>query len=203
MSEERSSAPRPRIQGLSDLIFGLALSIGAIQLVGATPQTHAQLITALAAFAFSFLILINVWNRYTTFMSVVPVESTVMRRLNMLLLFLVAVEPYLFNLLVNQTVPLSLGQDVGAYYGLDIGAMNFVLAYFAHLLTREKTLLSPEMAHRFRVTRNAMLTVALTFTISAIPIFWTLWIFGIPSRFLIWILTVPLIWTSRILGKGT
>ena len=92
-SKQKSSPPRPRIEGLSDLIFGLALSIGAIQLVGNVPKTSTQLVTALAAFGFSFLMLINVWNRYTTIVSLVPIETRGMVRLNILLLFMVAVEP--------------------------------------------------------------------------------------------------------------
>ncbi len=36
MSESKASVPRPRVQGLSDLIFGLALSIGAIELVASS-----------------------------------------------------------------------------------------------------------------------------------------------------------------------
>jgi len=75
MSKAKSHAPYSRIEGLSDLIFGLALSIGAIQLVGNSPRTHGQLITALAEFEFSFLLLINVWDRYTTIVSMVPVCS--------------------------------------------------------------------------------------------------------------------------------
>ena len=116
----KQPVPRPRIEGLSDLIFGLALSIGAIQLVGSAPQSQIQLITALSAFGFSFLILMSFWNRYTTIASAVPIETTIMVRLNTLLLFFVAIEPYLFNPLVIQVKNLTplLIQNMSAYYGL-------------------------------------------------------------------------------------
>jgi uncharacterized membrane protein len=191
--------PRPRIEGLSDLIFGLALSIGAIELVSNYPQTHGQLITALGAFGFSFLILINVWNRYTTIVSLVPVETTAMLRLNMLLLFLVAVEPYLFNLLVIQgTAGSPVGQYVSAYYALDIAGMNFVLAYFTHILTRkEKKLIPGELIHRFKLARDRNVVVATVFLVSAIPVFWAISIIGTPLRVILWILAVPIIWVSE------
>jgi len=203
MSKAGSHVPRTRIEGLSDLIFGLALSIGAIQLVGNSPKTHGQLITALAAFGFSFLILVNVWHRYTTIVSLVPVETAGMMRLNMLLLFLVAVEPYLFNLLVVQGMAsLPLGQDVSAYFALDIGGMNLVLAYFAHLLTREeKKLTAPELIHGFRLTRDRIFVAGLIFVISATPIFWTIGIVGVPMRVILWVLTLPLLWLSRVFAK--
>jgi uncharacterized membrane protein len=203
MSKAKSHVPRSRIEGLSDLIFGLALSIGAIQLVGNTPKTHGQLITALAAFGFSFLIVINVWHRYTTIVSMVPVETTGMMRLNMLLLFMVAVEPYLFNLLVIQGMAfLPLGQDVSAYFALDIGGMNLVLAYFAHLLTREEKILIPlELIHSFRLTRDRILVAGLIFVISATPIFWTFTFAGIPLRIFLWAVTLPPLWLSRVFVK--
>jgi len=89
--------PRPRIQSLSDLIFGLALSIGALNLISNKPADTQALFGNIATFGFSFLILIFVWFRYTEIMSVLPVETTRTRALNTVMLFLVAIEPYLFN----------------------------------------------------------------------------------------------------------
>jgi uncharacterized membrane protein len=101
--------PRPRIQGLSDLIFGLALSIGAVQFIGNLPQDPSTLWHDLLYFGFSFLILISVWNRYTSTTSVMPIETPVLVRLNMLLLFTVAIEPFLLDVLFVK----GLGTDVG------------------------------------------------------------------------------------------
>src|SRR6184192_2868949 len=89
--------PRPRIQSLSDLIFGLALSIGALNLIASKPPDTPALLGNIATFGFSFLVLILVWFRYTEIMSVLSVETTRTRALNTIMLFLVAIEPYLFN----------------------------------------------------------------------------------------------------------
>jgi uncharacterized membrane protein len=197
-----SQIPRPRIQGLSDLIFGLALSIGAIQLVGSLPQTHLALVVDISAFGFSFLILINVWNRYTTTMSVMPVETPVLVRLNMLLLFLVTLEPFLFNLLINQGLSSALGSEVSEYYALDIAGMNLILAYFTHALTlEEKNLIPSHLRQRYRVTRNLLLLGAAIFLISDLPIFWQM-VDGIPTppRIILWILTLPVLWGWRLFG---
>ncbi|MGA8905521.1 MAG: hypothetical protein WB661_11010, partial [Candidatus Bathyarchaeia archaeon] len=61
--------PRPRIETLSDLVFGLALSIGALTLVGKPPSTPADIRSDVLGFGFSFIILISVWVRYTRIMS--------------------------------------------------------------------------------------------------------------------------------------
>jgi uncharacterized membrane protein len=198
LAQPTVSTPRPRIQGLSDLIFGLALSIGAIQLVGTSPQNNTDLLVSLSAFGFSFLILMNVWNRYTTIVSAVPVETAGMIRLNMLLLFFVAIEPYLFNLLTRSTI----GELVSAYYAVDLGGMNLVLAYFAHLLvTTKKNPLPPEEVRRFRFSRNVFIIVGLLFLVSASPGLWIPSLLGEPLRVLIWVLAFPIIWVSRLLGK--
>ena len=91
--------PRPRIESLTDLVFGLALSIGAIGLISNKPVDPGHLAGSIAGFGSSFLILISIWFRYTELMSVLRVEVTRTRVLNTTLLFLVAVEAYLFNLL--------------------------------------------------------------------------------------------------------
>ena len=194
--------PRPRIQGLSDLIFGLALSIGAIQLVGNLPQTHNGLVTDLSGFAFSFLILISVWNRYSTTMSVMPVETTQLVRLNMLLLFLVAVEPFLFNVLVIRGLGSAIGAEVSEYYSLDIGGMNLVQAYFVHVLaSEEKNLIPRDLIRRYKAIRNLLLLTTAIFVASDIPVFWSITLSGLPLRVLLWVLTIPVIWTSRLFGK--
>jgi uncharacterized membrane protein len=205
--EQKPSIPRPRIEGLSDLIFGLALSIGAISLLTKVPSGVNDIITAIGAFGFSFLILLNVWNRYTTLTSVIPVETQAMIRLNMLLLFLVALEPYLFNLLVIDNLGSPSSGMTGAYassfFAIDIGAMNFVMAYFTHLLTIEKKRLIPsELIQRFKISRNGIIAAAAIFMFSAlpIPILWdpNLTLGGLPLRIILWVASVPFIWVTRI-----
>jgi uncharacterized membrane protein len=198
--------PRPRIQGLSDLIFGLALSIGAIVLVSSSASqtlTDSQIVFAVAEFGFNFLILLNIWNRYTSITSAIPVQTLVLERLNMLLLFLVAVEPYFFNLLIARNLSSPLGQDVSAYFALDIGLMNLVIGYFNHLLTIEESHLIPkELIHKFKVGRNVTIAIGIIFLVSAIPVFWSVSLYGTQLRYIVWIATFPLAWASRLFGSA-
>jgi uncharacterized membrane protein len=190
--------PRPRIQGLSDLIFGLALSIGALQLVGNLPRDPTGLTDDLLYYAFSFLIIINVWNRYTATTSVMPVETPAMVRLNMLLLFLVVIEPFLFIVLVGQGLSSAVGAEASLYYGVDIGVMNLILAYFTHILaSEEKSLIPPELVHRYKVTRNLVILAAAIFLVSDLPVFLNVAVYGQPLRVILWYLTLPVIWLPR------
>ena len=126
---EPTARPRPRIESLSDLIFGLALSIGAIALIGNPPSTVMGLFEDLLTFGFSFLILISVWMRYTRVMSVLPLETRRTILLNVVLLFAVSIEPFLFNILRSNTSA-ALSDASSALYGLDLGAIMLVMGIF-------------------------------------------------------------------------
>ena len=202
--------PRPRIQSLSDLIFGLALSIGALTLIGNKPTDAAMLFGNIATFGFSFLILIFVWFRYTETMSVLPIETTRTRSLNTALLFLVAIEPYLFNQLsfgltaATPTVFSNLPQDVAsAAYALDLGAIWLILAAFTHILSiEEKALVAPDLFKKYRSMRNLEIVVAVFFLVSILPPFWTQ-IGGTSLRYLTWALTFFVRRTANIYSKAT
>jgi len=58
--EIRSRIPKTRIESLTDLIFGLALSIGTVFLLSKPPLSPTDVITYLLEFGFSFLILISI-----------------------------------------------------------------------------------------------------------------------------------------------
>ena len=186
--------PRPRIQSLSDLIFGLALSIGALTLIGNRPTDAAMLFGNLATFGFSFLILIFVWFRYTETMSVLPIETTRTRSLNTALLFLVAVEPYLFNQLsfgltaATPTALSALPQDLAsAAYGLDLGIIWLILSAFSHTLSiEEKALVAPDLFKKYRSMRNLEIVIALFFLVSILPSFWTTAIGSTNLRYITW-----------------
>ena len=198
--------PRPRLESLTDLIFGLALSIGAIALLNKPPTTTDDLLLHVGLFGFSFLILISIWLRYTETMSVLPIETSETRSLNIVLLFLVALEPYLFNLI---GIP-SFSQDVATVaYAMDIGSIYAILASFNNILTSEgRVLVQPDLVQKYRVIRNLQICVAVIFWISIIPQFFPLTVpigpFPEPVRFILWISTFFFsrgTWLLRRLGK--
>jgi uncharacterized membrane protein len=194
------TVPRPRIQTLSDLIFGLALSIGAIALLSEKPSSIMGLASSLVGFGWAFLILALVWVRYTRIMSVLPVETGRIMGANMLLLFLVSVEPYLYNLITLSFVPLPGQLDSGittALYATDMGSIFLIIAYFTHELTMEERKLIPkELLRSYRLQRNTTIVSAALFLISTLPIFWSLFVLGLQARFIIWMGTF-LVWILR------
>jgi uncharacterized membrane protein len=203
LSEGTPQIPKPRIQGLSDLIFGLALSIGALQLVTNLPTNAGDLTTDIYTFGFSFLILINVWNRYTSTTSVMPVETPLMVRLNMVLLFLVVIEPFLFQVMTVRGFSTAAGVEASLYYGLDIGAMNLMLAYFIHLLTQEeKNLIPRDLISHYKAIRSNLIFGAAIFLASDFPLFTAVDVGGTPLRVILWILVLPVLWLPRLFGRA-
>jgi uncharacterized membrane protein len=188
------------------MIFGLALSIGALNLISANPlngsNPTSSLLTGITLFGFSFVVLIGVWLRYTEVMTVLPVETRNSRDLNIALLFLVALEPYLFNQLfsvgfgtqTNTATVLSRGSflDVSTtLWALDLGAIYAILALFTNLLAKEeKKLVAPELLSGYRREKNLELVAATAFFVSALPVFWTVAPLLGTARFYFWIATL-------------
>lgn len=194
MTEKEPSKPRARIESLSDLIFGLALSIGALTLIGQEPANATQLIFSVLYFAFSFVILIGVWYNYTQSMALLRIESGRLLALNVFLLFLVTIEPFLFNqLFVNNA---ALVESVSVMYAINLGGLYLILAFFAHAIYSNKS--NPaDVMRSFKLRRNSYLLSCVFFFGSIFPIFWNVSIpisgdTGIPLRLVFWLVPIAL-----------
>ncbi len=112
-------------------------------------------------------------------MSVLPVQTAWTRVLNTILLFLVALEPYLFNILpffLSPPQTFSELYDVASsIYALDIGAIYGILALFTRILaSEERKLVAPDLLRKYKLSRNLEIVVAIIFLVSAIPQVWVL-----------------------------
>jgi uncharacterized membrane protein len=192
MSAERPSKPRPRIEAFSDLIFGLALSIGALTLIGQQLTSFEALLAAVGLYGFSFLILVSVWRNYSTITSVLPAGTETLINLNIALLFLVSVEPFLFNQLFS-----SMFNGVSIVYAIDLAAMFIILAFFSHTLAdEEKSRVPRDQLKRYKFDRNYALLIAGVFLISILPFFASVYVTYL--RVYVWILALVLGWAKRI-----
>jgi uncharacterized membrane protein len=205
MSEEKSVfKPTPRIQTLSDLIFGLALSIGALTLIGQQPTDFQAIVASLLFYSFSFLVLVSVWRSYSSILSVLPVETESLISLNILLLFTVSVEPYLFNQLFH--INGAAWNYISILYAADIAVMFMVLAFFNHSLGNEEKSLAPKnYLKKFRLDRNYDIVTAVIFLVSMLPFFEItvahIGDSGIPLRVLVWIGALIFGLTRRLLFR--
>jgi len=174
-------APSPRIkvriESLSDLVFGLALSIGSLFLVSKVPQTSQDLEVNVLLFGFGFLIVVLTWLGYTRAMAVLPVEAPFALFTNLVLLFVVALEPYLFYVL-ESVKTLDLLDSASVAYALDLGGMFFMQGTLAYMVVKQdragsagRRRVHPDVVARFRRRMRLDAVVGVVFVVSALPIF--------------------------------
>jgi uncharacterized membrane protein len=176
------------IEKLTTAVFGFALAVGALSLTAANPETTADIIEGLILFSLSFLILVVIWWGTSEIMSKIDQGKPVTIFLNIVLLFFVAIEPYLLNILnINpQLFPLS-----SSLYGIDMAFLMGLSAALCHILIKEnKTVLTTQQLRHFTMSRNRQFVCAGLFFLSLLPQFleWTL--AGMPVRVFIWFATL-------------
>ena len=188
----------PRIERLSDLIFGLALSLGAFALVASPPGNATALYTDLATFGFSFLILIAVWLTYTRLITGLTLERHTAVRMNIVLLFFVSIEPFLLNALVRPGDSGAFFAAVSQAYGVDVGAMVTLLGLFAWALATSRDPSMP-VSVRGSLRREALRRwfAAGMFFVSAVPFFETPELLGEPVRLWIWGVALGVVWGTH------
>ena len=207
MEEPPKGKPRPRIESLSDLIFGLALSIGAFALVSNPTTTDIGYYKDVVTFGFNFLVLITVWIRYTRIMSALPVETPTTMVLNIVLLFTVSLEPYIFNILRSGNLPnsptISLFETASSSYGVDLAAMMFIMGVFTLALADEEKRLVPEsMLSRLKSESTLWFVSCGVFLASALPIFGRIdvggvLLTGLSLRMIMWLGAILVTWAER------
>jgi uncharacterized membrane protein len=202
---EPATNPRSklRIENLSDLVFGLALSIGSIVLISKLPQTPAELVTGIVTFGASFLLVVWIWSGYTATMTALPYEVPGSFVLNVALLFCVAVEPYLFYVL-SEAQP-SLLAFASSVYALDVGAMLFILASMVRIFLSEERKrgshgLPSVRLRRFERSVISLATGGVIFTVSALPFFWIALPIGEFLRYDIWYVIIVVLLLAPRLG---
>jgi hypothetical protein len=177
------------------MLFGLAVAISAIPLLLRLPAKPFGIVIDISEFGFSFLILVSVWLAYWNIVSVLPMEDRATVALNVGLLFLVSVEPYLFYL--NITFDLSaheaLLNTASILYALDMTGLMLILALFTEQLAREERGLVPKDAMaRYKRFRDVLLISAALFAITTLPPFWTIKLLGQPIRFYFWFIPLAI-----------
>ena len=192
------------------MIFGLSLSIGSIGLLANSPATLVEVNNHILAVAFTFLIFITAWLVYTTYMSVLPTETKSVMFLNVALLLLVALVPYLLNSveLVNPALTPAESSALQDYsstlFTLDLTGIMVILAAFAHVISlEEKKLVARDLAELFRNGRNRLAVLAVLVAVSIAPQFWEWTLLGVPTRLYVWYVPLVSYWVGRVLRPAS
>jgi len=196
-----SADVRVGIGSISDVVFGLALSIGSLILVARTPQDGYVLVQGIYYFGFSFLIVVLIWFSFRRVVVVLPYETPSTLSVNVALLFCVALEPFLFYVMVTTT---SLGNAASTAFAIDLGAGMFLLSVLGYLLLREESSgsirrFSPEVLGRQSRSNRLHLIVGSIYLLSALPPFWSIAIVGSSARYALWYFA--LVWAFAVQAR--
>ncbi len=194
--------PRARIETLADLIFGLSLGIESIALLPSATATPSEMNLRILGFGLAFLFVITAWFIYSTYASVLPMEAPFVTFLNVSLLLLVALIPYLLNSVI---VGLGTNGDYASIlFALDLTGMLTILAIFAHILGHEDNHLVPhDFMPLFRSGRNRIVVLAVIMVASLAPPLWTWRFESVPLRLYVWTLPLVSYWAGRALRPET
>ena len=185
---------------MSDLIYGLSLSIGAISLVITNSQESSvsDINKNILSFLFVFLILITSWIIYTGDMSVLPVETRLVVFLNVVLLVFVAVTPYLFDQIMSPYNNLDVQGYASILFTLVYAGTLSIMTIFAHIIAQEeRQLVDLDTMVRFRRSRNILFFLMGIVLLSlAAPWAWTL--VGVRVRMIAWFIPIAMFWFNRM-----
>jgi len=149
-------------------------------------------------FVFVFLILITSWIIYTSDMSVLPVETRLVTSLNVVLLVLVAIFPYLFDQVVSKLNPSPVQEYASILFTADYAVTIGILAVFAHIIAQEEEhLVDGEIMIRFRRVRNR-LTVLTAVVLLSLAFPWDWFVARIHVRLLVWYVPIVSFWVNRM-----
>ncbi len=162
------------------MIFGLALSITAIQLAFAPPNNPVEVVGYIAEFVVSFGLLVWIWMAYTRITERITVEREKLLLLNASLLLLVSLEPYLLFIVWSGVF---LGRDEtilnlsSIAWSVDVALMFLVLG----LMTRQGILhpeheIPPAISREVQRLVNWRYVSAGVIALAILPGFWT-WAF--------------------------
>ena len=176
-----SRVEKKDIEDLSNLIFGLALTVGTLTLVKPSGDTFGELISILSSFALSFIVLLWIWWLYIRTMKGIVMDSRVKYGLNFVLLFLVIIEPYLLTI-----VDLVSGATA---YAIDLGTAMVVFVLLWHIMLKETPLSDEVRREKLRRGRNSMiLSAAIFYGSIAVQLFPSIASSGIQG--IIWLLVL-------------
>ena len=206
--ESPSPRIKVRIESLSDLVFGLALAIGSLFLINKAPQTGQDLAVYVLLFGFGFLIVVMTWLGYSRTMAYLPEEAPFALAANVVLLFVVVLEPYLFYVLESaQTAGLANAASVA--YGLDLGGLFFLQGALAYEVVKEsrggmvgERRIHPAVVARFKKWWKVQVVIGAVFAVSALPFFWVSTPFGY-LRFLLWSVSFIMFLVGRATRKSS
>jgi uncharacterized membrane protein len=171
-----------KFKSITTEIFALTLGLGAFSLSIIPRTSILEVIQAIALFALAFFYIATIWIINFRFFEKYPLYDNTFLTLNFVILFLVAISPFLMQ---GFSLSSDFSDQMSILYALDIMGIFTLLGVLHHrYILQNKENLKEEKNREVKMDRNMQFIVALWFLISIFV--------SIPYRFVFWMLLAPI-----------
>jgi uncharacterized membrane protein len=183
MSKLKQNADRlEKFKSITTEIFALTLGLGAFSLTVIPRTDILQAAQAVGVFAIAFFYIAIIWIINFRFFENYPLYDNTFLALNFVILFLVAISPFLMQ---GFSISPDFSDQMSILYALDIMAIFTILGILhERYFLQNKENLKEKETREVKLDRNMQFIISLWFLISAIVPF--------QYRFVFWMLLAPI-----------
>ena len=183
MSKLKQNADRmEKFKSITTEIFALTLGLGAFSLSIIPRNNIMEVAQAVGVFAIAFFYIAVIWIINFRFFENYPLYDNTFLALNFVILFLVAISPFLMQ---GFSMAPDFSDQLSILYALDIMAIFTILGVLhQRYFLQNKELLKENETREVKIDRNMQFIISVWFLISTIIPF--------HYRFIFWMLLAPI-----------
>jgi uncharacterized membrane protein len=149
-------------------VYALSLGLGAFSLATIPREGMLDVVGAVIAFAIAFFYIAVIWMTHSRFFEDYPLYDDIFLGLNFVVLFLVAISPYIMQIMFTSS---ELLDPISIMCALDMVAIYLILGYFHQRYLQQNKDIKPKQKRMVKVQRNIQAITALWFLVSTqVPI---------------------------------
>jgi uncharacterized membrane protein len=170
-----------KFKSITTEVFALTLGLGAFSLSIIPRTSMVEVAQAVGAFAIAFFYISMIWIIHSRFFERYPLYDDVFLALNFVVLFLVAISPFLMQ---GFSMSSDFADAMSILYALDIMGVYAILGVLHHrYIGQNKDRLKDEESREVKMDRNMQFIISAWFLISAL--------IPMQYRFVFWVLLAP------------
>jgi len=171
-----------KFKSITTEVFALTLGLGAFSLSIIPRTSLIEVAQAVGFFGIAFFYIAIIWIVNSRFFEMYPLYDNTFVGLNFVILFLVAISPFLMQ---GFSMSPDLSNSMSILYALDIMGIFAILGALHQRYFRQNTeSLGEDETREVKMDRNMQFVISTWFLISAI--------LPLPYRFIFWMLLAPI-----------
>ena len=171
-----------KFKSITTEVFALTLGLGAFSLVIVPRTSLVEVAQAVWLFGLAFFYIAIIWLVNSRFFEKYPLYDNAFLGLNFVLMFLVAISPFLMQ---GFSMSSDLANPLSILYALDIAFIFFILGFLHQKYFQQNSnRLKAKENREVKLDRNMQFIISAWFLVSAI--------IPLPYRFIFWVFLAPI-----------